>query len=30
MADLEVPQPLFDRLLEAFYGTADWMRNRAG
>lgn len=30
MADLEVPQPLFDRLLEAFSGTADWMRNRAG
>jgi hemoglobin len=30
MADLEVPQPLFDRLLESFAGTADWMRNRAG
>ena len=30
MADLEVPQPLFDRLLESFSGTADWMRNRAG
>jgi len=25
-----VPQPLFDRLLESFAGTADWMRNRAG
>lgn len=22
--------PLFDRLLEAFQGTADWMRNRPG
>jgi len=30
MADLEVPQPLFDRLLESFSNTADWMRNRAG
>jgi hemoglobin len=30
MADRGVPQPLFDRLLEAFAGTADWMRNRAG
>jgi hemoglobin len=30
MADIAVPQPLFDRLLEAFSGTADWMRNRAG
>ena len=30
MADLDVPQPLFDRLLESFAGTADWMRNRAG
>jgi hemoglobin len=30
MADLEVTQPLFDRLLESFAGTADWMRNRAG
>jgi hemoglobin len=30
MADREVPQPLFDRLLESFAGTADWMRNRAG
>lgn len=30
MSDLEVPQPLFDRLLEAFHGTADWMRNRPG
>jgi hemoglobin len=30
MSDLDVPQPLFDRLLEAFHGTADWMRNRDG
>jgi hemoglobin len=30
MADVEVPAPLLDRLLEAFAGTADWMRNRAG
>ncbi|HYF59796.1 MAG TPA: group II truncated hemoglobin [Burkholderiaceae bacterium] len=30
MADLGVPQPLFDRLLAAFTNTADWMRNRAG
>ncbi len=30
MQDVGVGQPLFDRLLESFYGTADWMRNRAG
>jgi hemoglobin len=30
MADVDVPPPLLDRLLEAFAGTADWMRNRAG
>jgi hemoglobin len=30
MADLGIPPPLFDRLLESFSGTADWMRNRAG
>lgn len=30
MADREVPQPLFDRLLQSFANTADWMRNRAG
>jgi hemoglobin len=30
MADRGVPQPLFDRLLESFAGTADGMRNRAG
>ena len=26
----ELGQPLFDRLLESFHGTADWMRNREG
>ncbi|CAM3730644.1 group II truncated hemoglobin [Bordetella sputigena] len=30
MQDLGVPAPLMDRLLHAFCGTADWMRNRAG
>ncbi|OZI19476.1 hemoglobin-like protein [Bordetella genomosp. 9] len=30
MLDLQVPTPLADRLLHAFHGTADWMRNRAG
>ncbi len=30
MQDVGVGQPLFDRLLESFHGTADWMRNRAG
>jgi len=30
MADIEVPQPLYDRLLGAFANTADWMRNRDG
>ena len=29
MKDVGVPNELFDRLLESFYGTADWMRNRA-
>lgn len=29
MTDVGVPDDLFDRLLESFYGTADWMRNRA-
>lgn len=29
MADLGVPQPLFDRLLESFSSTADWMRNQS-
>ncbi|MBJ7264902.1 MAG: group II truncated hemoglobin [Burkholderiaceae bacterium] len=30
MQDLNVAPALADRLLHAFYGTADWMRNRAG
>jgi len=30
MHDVGIGEPLFDRLLESFYGTADWMRNRAG
>jgi hemoglobin len=30
MTDVGVPPPLFDRLLQAFAGTADWMRNRPG
>ena len=30
MRDQAVPEALFDRLLEAFGQTADWMRNRAG
>jgi len=30
MADVNIPQPLFDRLLESLTSTADWMRNRAG
>lgn len=30
MHDVGVEQALFDRLLESFYGTADWMRNRPG
>jgi hemoglobin len=30
LADLETPAPLAERLLEAFFGTADWMRNREG
>jgi hemoglobin len=30
MRDRGIEGPLFDRLLEAFQGTADWMRNRPG
>ena len=30
MRERGVEGPLFDRLLEAFQGTADWMRNRLG
>jgi hemoglobin len=30
MADIGIEQPLFDRLLASFAGTADWMRNQSG
>ncbi|TXL66007.1 group II truncated hemoglobin [Zeimonas arvi] len=30
MRDRGIEGPLFERLLEAFQGTADWMRNRPG
>lgn len=30
MRDVGVDEGLFDRLLESFYGTADWMRNQPG
>jgi len=30
MRDQGIEGALFDRLLEAFHGTADWMRNRPG
>ena len=30
MEETEVPQELRDALAQAFYKTADWMRNRAG
>lgn len=30
MLDQGLPEPLRDRLLQTFYGTADWMRNREG
>lgn len=30
MQDTEVPPALLERLLESFYGTADWMRNQPG
>ncbi|SUA93026.1 Truncated BHb [Pandoraea pulmonicola] len=30
MQDIGVEQPLQERLMQAFHGTADWMRNRAG
>ena len=30
MQEVGVAPTLADRLLHAFYGTADWMRNRAG
>ncbi|MDO9023373.1 group II truncated hemoglobin [Zwartia sp.] len=28
MKELEYPEPLMDRMLEIFFGVADWMRNR--
>jgi hemoglobin len=28
MIETEVPEGLRDRLIESFYGTADWMRNQ--
>jgi len=30
LQEVGVAAPLMDRMLHAFYGTADWMRNRAG
>ena len=30
MQQVALPEPLSDRLLHAFYGVADWMRNREG
>jgi hemoglobin len=30
MRELDIDPALSDRLAEAFHGTADWMRNRAG
>ncbi len=30
MAELAVPEVLAQRLADALYGTADWMRNRGG
>jgi len=30
MEDLEIKGAFFERLMSSFYGTADWMRNRAG
>lgn len=30
MQDINVDVPLQERLMQAFYGTADWMRNRQG
>lgn len=28
MKDVNMAEPLHDALIKAFYGTADWMRNR--
>lgn len=30
MRELDIDPSLSDRLIEAFHGTADWMRNRSG
>ncbi|AJC16729.2 hypothetical protein NA29_13210 [Pandoraea sputorum] len=30
MQDIHVESTLQERLMQAFYGTADWMRNKAG
>ena len=30
MQEVNVAPPIVERLLQSFYGTADWMRNRAG
>ncbi|PWF25615.1 group II truncated hemoglobin [Corticimicrobacter populi] len=30
MQDQGFPEPLMDKMLESFYGIADWMRNREG
>lgn len=30
MKEMEYPEPLMDRMLEIFFGVADWMRNREG
>ena len=30
MEDQGIAPPLVERLLESFYGVADWMRNREG
>jgi hypothetical protein len=30
MRELDYPEPLLDRMLEIFFGVADWMRNRDG
>ncbi len=29
MNDVQIPEPLWERLLKAFFDTADWMRNQA-
>src|SRR5690606_32625805 len=28
MMDQNIPEPIMDRMLQSFYGVADWMRNR--